>query len=182
MSHIRSRLESLPRHLLGIIAYHVVVDSHGVGRSPSVLLPLFLTSKSMYNALAFDRHPELYNNLFRATFDHAALTRRYKFMVKHLSEVAGRGRKVYDLFSDPKSWAFEYKDRWAMSRRMREAVHVGTMNIAGLPTQKEIDADMWRLWFLSTENGELTHAECCALFPVKSLKCLVRRQKHTMDG
>ena len=52
-----------------------------------------------------------------------------KWMVNHLADVAGRGRKVFDLFSDPKSWAIDYKTRWEMTWRMRQVAKHSTFQI-----------------------------------------------------
>jgi len=147
-------LDTLPGDVLSLIAYHLVVDDQGVGRSPSALLPLWLTSRSVCDAISFEDNPKLYNNLFRATFDHAALTRRYDWMVHHVAEVAGRGRKVFDLFSDPRSWAVDYKTRWDQARRMRLVVKHGRIDDPAICDHDRLVADFWNVWFLLTENGE----------------------------
>ena len=77
--------EMLSRDTLARIAYHLVVDDNGIGRHPSVLIPLLLTNKIVYDAIAFDNNPQLYNNLYRATFDYAALIRRYEMDGKSFS-------------------------------------------------------------------------------------------------
>ena len=74
-------------------------------------------------------------------------------MVKHLSSMAGRGRKVFDLFSDPRSWAIDYKTRWEQSYRMREVVKHGGFDIPGISSRELLVADLWNIWFLLTENG-----------------------------
>jgi len=150
----KSGLETLCREALAHIAYDLVVDDDGIGRHPSALLPLLLTSRSIYEAISFDNNPQLYNRLFRATFDHAALSRRYDWMVHHLADVAGRGRKVFDLFNDPRSWAIDYKTRWEQSWRMRQVVKQGRLEIPGICDMEQVSADLWNLWFLLTENGE----------------------------
>ena len=122
-----SRFESLPKHLLSLIAYHLVTDDHNTRHSPSYLIPLYLTSRKIYDRLSPDANPQLYNSLFRFTFDNAALLRRYQWMIKHLSHQAGRGRGTYDLFSDPKAWAKDYQARWVTSKRMRRSVKAGSM-------------------------------------------------------
>lgn len=153
---VRNNLENLPRDVVSLIAYHLVVDDTGVGQHPSPLIPLFLTSRRTYEVLCFEQNPKLYYDLYKATFDHAALTRRYDWMIKHLSDVAGRGRKVYDLFGDPKSWATEYKSRWELSWLMREVGRLRKLDIPGFCDTKEVEAALWSVWFLVTENGELS--------------------------
>jgi hypothetical protein len=129
-------------------------------RHPSALIPFFLTSRTIYDSISFDNNPQLYNNLFRVTFDSSALDRRYEWMVKHLSSMAGRGRKVFDLFSDPRSWAIDYKTRWEQSYRMREVVKHGGFDIPGISSRDLLVADLWNIWFLLTENGALGSFAC----------------------
>ncbi|ORX36504.1 hypothetical protein BD324DRAFT_580977 [Kockovaella imperatae] len=148
----KSRLDGLPDNVLSIIAYHIVVNDHGVGSSPSHLLPFLYTSRSIYSKLSFRANPQLYNNLFRATFDHAALMRRYKWMVKHLASMAGRGRNTYDLFSDSESWAEDYKARWITARRMRAIARAKATMIPGVSSEETFLEDAWVVWFLVTEN------------------------------
>jgi len=87
------------------------------------------------------------------TFDFKALERRYSWMIQHLSDVAGRGRQVFDLFSDPKSWAIDYKTRWGMARRMKLIVEFDKVDLDGVCDRKQLEADLWNIWFLLTENG-----------------------------
>lgn len=148
-----SRLESLPRDIISQIALNLVIDNNRIGRSPSSLIPLFLTSKHIYSQISFESNPELYNRLFRVTFDFKALERRYSWMIQHLSDVAGRGRQVFDLFSDPKSWAIDYKTRWGMARRMKLIVEFDKVDLDGVCDRKQLEADLWNIWFLLTENG-----------------------------
>lgn len=152
-----SSLESLPRSLLAHIALHLVIQEPAEPiwpnrRHPSALIPFFLTSRTIYDAISFDNNPQLYNNLFRASFDHSALDRRYEWMVKNLSQQAGRGRKIFDLFSDPRSWAIDYKTRWEQSSRMRRVAKANKYE--GLCERDQLVADLWNVWFLLTENGE----------------------------
>jgi len=149
-------LEALPREALALVAYHLVVDDQGIGRHPSCLLSLLLTARTIHQAISFENNPQLYNSLFRATFDHAALTRRYQWMKHHLADVAGRGTKMFDLFSDPRSWAIDYQTRWEQSTRMRIVAKLGSMEIPGLCDQKQMYTDLWNVWFLLTENGKST--------------------------
>ena len=151
----RSRLETLPRALLAHIAYLVVVDNQGVGRHPSQLIPLQLTCRTIHSCISFDNNAQLYNNLFRATFDSSALDRRYEWMTKHVADMAGRGRKIFDLFADPRSWAIDYKTRWEQSWRMREVAKQQRLEIPGVSSRDQLVADLWNVWFLLTENGEL---------------------------
>ena len=150
----RSPLECLPRDNLALIAFHLSVDASGIGRHPAPLIPLFLTSRAIYNAISFDNNPQLYNSLFRATFDHTALSRRYNWLIEHVADVAGRGRNVFDLFSDPRSWAIEYKTRWELAWRMRQVSKHGRIDLPGICDKKQLSADLWNIWFLLTENGE----------------------------
>ena len=153
--HKRSRFENLPRDIHALVAFHLVVDDNGLGRHPALLIPLFLTSRVVYDSISFDNNPQLYNKLFRATFDTSALDRRYNWMVIHLADMAGRGRKIFDLFSDPRSWAIDYKTRWDLSWRMREVVRRDTLEIPGVCDKDQLAADHWNVWFILTENGKI---------------------------
>ncbi|KAL7419728.1 hypothetical protein Q5752_005644 [Cryptotrichosporon argae] len=139
-----SRLASLPAPVLSRIAAAVVLSSPR--KHPSALVPLLRTCRAVHNALAFDANPALYNLLFRATFDYAALTRRYAWMIEHLADVAGRGRNIFDLFSQPRSWAIDYRTRWELARRMRLTIALDRLPADGLA------GDLWNAWFLLTEN------------------------------
>lgn len=144
------RLDTLPRALISEIGFHLVLgstDSRGRPH-PSVLTPLQLTCRSIHDALSFNSNPKLYNRLFRSTFDTAALTRRYAWMASNVGGMQ-KGRNIFNLFADPKSWAYEYKERWEMAMRMKQAVKDGILD-----TEK-IYADLWTMWFLITENGTL---------------------------
>jgi len=177
----RSRLETLPRALLAHIAYLVVVDNQGVGRHPSQLIPLQLTCRTIYNCISFDNNAQLYNNLFRATFDSSALDRRYEWMTKHVADMAGRGRKIFDLFADPRSWAIDYKTRWEQSWRMREVAKQQRLEIPGVSSRDQLVADLWNVWFLLTENGEFFGAwmvsDCTIVGPAN-----VRRAEYPLFG
>jgi hypothetical protein len=91
-----SRFEQLPVEVLSNIAFHLIMSDER--RRPRTLLPVLLTSRPLCKALRFDENYELYNRLFRATFDWQALERRYLWMVRHLSRQASRGRGKFDLF------------------------------------------------------------------------------------
>lgn len=163
-------LEALPRNLLGQVAYYLVVDEHGVRRDPSALLPLLKTSKTIYSALRFDEYPQLYHDLYCATFDHAALQRRFNWMAATMAASGGGGakpppgggggggggpgKKMFKLFDDPRSWAIDYKSRWEMARRMKKVSQFGKLYVPGLCDKEQTNADMWNVWFLLTENGE----------------------------
>lgn len=111
------------------------------------------TCKAMETALRFDNNPVLYNRLFRATFDLGALIRRTQWMFDVNTDVPGTSRKT-ELFGDPRSWAIEYKSRWQLRNRMRACIAHQTVNVPGVSSLKHLDADLWALWFLWTENGE----------------------------
>ncbi|OCF32386.1 hypothetical protein I316_06056 [Kwoniella heveanensis BCC8398] len=144
---------SLPRELLAHIAYNVVVDERGNVGSPSALLPLYLTSKIIYDAVCFDNNPQLYHSLFCATFDTAALNRRYQWMKANVAKAPGGAkRKTFDLFADPRSWAFDYRTRWEMSWRLRQVAKVVTIDVPGVCDRDAFVADLWNIWFLLTEN------------------------------
>jgi hypothetical protein len=163
-----SKLESLPRNLLGQVAFYLVVDGNGIGRDPSAMLPLLKTSKAIYSALTFDEFPQLYHDLFCATFDHAALTRRFNWMAATMAASRGagggakppgpggdgKGKKMFKLFDDPRSWAIEYRNRWGMARRMKAITRHGKLYVQGLCDKEQAIADMWNIWFLLTENGQ----------------------------
>ena len=205
---LKFSLSLLPRNLLGLVAYHLVVDDHGIGRDPSPLLPLLLTSRAIYSALTFDEYPQLYYDLYCATFDHAALQRRFNWMAKTMSGAASaaaaaaakppppgglsgsggpsggqgrsggggpvypnaagtaeaggngngngppKGKKMFKLFDDPRSWAIDYKTRWEMARRMKKVVRYGRLYVPGVCDKEAVLGDLWNVWFLLTENGE----------------------------
>lgn len=148
------RLDTLPRELLSNIGYYVVVATTETrGRPhPSAILPLLLTSRTIHDALALEFNPKLYNRLFRATFDHAALTRRYAWMASNLNDLA-KSRNTFDLFADPKSWAMEYKDRWIAAKSMRTTAKICEDGRPGDVDTDTVVADTWTAWFLITEHG-----------------------------
>ncbi|KAK4685690.1 hypothetical protein P7C73_g4455, partial [Tremellales sp. Uapishka_1] len=150
----KTAFETLPKQLVALIAFHVVIDDSkpSIRPRPSSLIPLYLTSKSIYEAIAFDNNYQLYNALFRSTFDCAALKRRYDYMIQHLADVAGRGRMIFDLFQDPKSWAVDYKTRWELAWRMRQVVKHASVEIEGVCDRAQLTDDLWILWFIITEN------------------------------
>jgi hypothetical protein len=151
-------LAALPREILTQIAFHLVVDDDGLGQHPSPLIPFLLSCRAVHEAISFGNNPQLYNRLFRATFDHKALERRYGWMKEHLSDVAGRGKESFDLFADPRSWAIDYKVRWEQSWRMRQVVKHAKIEVPGVCDLEQLTADLWNVWFLLTENGEVTIA------------------------
>jgi hypothetical protein len=144
------------------------------------MLPLLKTCKTIHSALMFDEYPQLYYDLYCATFDHAALTRRFNWMAKTMAASAkppppgggpgggnghgppggggggggGPGKKMFKLFDDPRSWAIDYKSRWEMARRMKKLVGYGKLFVEGLCDREQMTADLWNVWFLLTENGE----------------------------
>ncbi|WWC68735.1 uncharacterized protein I206_102669 [Kwoniella pini CBS 10737] len=170
----KSGLECLPRELLALVAYHLLTergeekdDEEIYGIHPSNLLPLLFTSKSIYEAICFDNNPQLYNTLFRVTFDIKALDRRYQWMKNHLhknSSGKGKGKKVFDLFADPRSWAIDYKIRWEQSFRMRQVAKQCRIEIPDICDKEAYVADLWNVWFLLTENDnkniKFLHSQC----------------------
>lgn len=153
----RPHLTTLPPDVLAMIAYNLVVDKRGNAGHPSQMLPLLYSCRAIYDAISFDANPVLYNRLFRATFDLGALIRRTQWMFDNKTDVPGTSKKT-ELFADPRSWAFEYRDRWRLRLRMRASVKYQSINVPGISS---IDDDLWALWFLWTENGESSQ---CAPF------------------
>lgn len=158
-------LADMPADILGMIAYHVVVDTKEgrlkAGR-PARLFPLFRACRSIYRKLKIKNNPLLYHRLFRETFDTDGIIRRTQWMYEiRKSKKPG---EVYDArtwrdlsspaFSDPKAWAREYKVRWDLRNRMRWAVMHQTLSPNGVPAHPNMTADQWNLWFLFSENGE----------------------------
>src|SRR5215510_8168273 len=70
-----SYLEAAPDEVLRHIAFLSAVSS--IMRPPHTLLQMQLTSRRMYNSLSIHASPEVYANLFSATFDTSAITRRF---------------------------------------------------------------------------------------------------------
>jgi hypothetical protein len=188
MTEPAASLDALPRNLLGQVAYYLVVDENGIGRDPSALLPLLYTCKSIHSALMFDEYPQLYYDLYCATFDHAALSRRFNWMAATMSASAKarppaggagpgagnghapgppggppgagggeKGKKMFKLFDDPRSWAHDYRSRWEMARRMKKVVQFGKLFVPGICDREQMMADLWNVWFLVTENGASAH-------------------------
>jgi hypothetical protein len=61
---------------VAMVAVDLVIEPDGNSNPrhhPSRLIPFFLTSRTIYDAVSFDNNPQLYNTLFRKTFDTAAL-------------------------------------------------------------------------------------------------------------
>ncbi|KAK6907237.1 hypothetical protein I203_101227 [Kwoniella mangroviensis CBS 8507] len=194
----KKTLESLPRELLALVGFYLVIEDTDVSeeqdevkkydKHPSKLLPLLFVSKTIYEQICFDNNPHLYNRLFRATFDIQALDRRYQWMKKNLTKPSpasnstsdstttsttnanadstgnssiskpdGKNRKIFDLFSDPRSWAIDYRTRWEQSYRMRQVSKQSRIEIPGICDKEAYVADLWNVWFLLTENdGENT--------------------------
>ncbi|WWC87780.1 uncharacterized protein L201_002672 [Kwoniella dendrophila CBS 6074] len=162
----KKSLECLPRELLALIGYHIMVDDSHTdedgstiigGKHPSNLLPLLFTSKTIYESICFDNNPQLYNSLFRLTFDVKALDRRYQWMKKNLNKTSpppskGSGKKVFDLFSDPRSWAIDYRTRWEQTYRMCQVAKRCRIELPGICDKEAFVADLWNVWFLLTEN------------------------------
>lgn len=149
----RPTLSALPKDVLARIAMHLVVDASGVAGSPARLLPLLLVSRATSDALSLDANPVLYNRLFRATFDLGALIRRTQWMFDVNTDVAGTSNKS-KLFANPRSWAIEYRDRWALARRMCSCVKQQSLDVRGVSNRRYIGTDLWALWFLWTENDQ----------------------------
>ncbi|WVW80035.1 hypothetical protein I302_102008 [Kwoniella bestiolae CBS 10118] len=182
----KKTLEALPRELLALVGYYLVIENEhhqpveesstrGYDKHPSKLSPLLFVSKTIYESICFDNNPQLYNRLFRATFDVEALDRRYQWMKKNLikpppppastasaeqNDVDGKGKgkeankskKIFDLFSDPRSWAIDYRTRWEQSYRMRQVSKLCRIEIPGICDKEAYVADLWNVWFLLTEN------------------------------
>ncbi|KAK8861448.1 hypothetical protein IAR55_002267 [Kwoniella newhampshirensis] len=148
----KKTLKDLPRELLALVAFHLVVDDEGLSSHPSAILPLLYASKSINEAISFDNNPQLYHKLFRATFDYAALDRRYNWMVSNLTNLANKGKKIFNLFADPRSWAIDYRSRWESCMRMRKVAEYRQVEIPGVCDKETFIADLWNVWFLLTEN------------------------------
>lgn len=65
-----------------------------------------------------------------------------------------KGKKMFKLFDDPRSWAQDYRSRWEMARRMKKVVRFGKLFVPGICDREQMMADLWNVWFLVTENGE----------------------------
>jgi hypothetical protein len=124
----------------------------------------------------FDEYPLLYHDLYCATFDHAALTRRFNWMAATMAASAKpppppggpgggnghgppggggvKGKKMFKLFDDPRSWAIDYRARWDMARRMKKVIQFGKLYVPGVCDREQMTADLWHVWFLLTENGK----------------------------
>ncbi|OXG09832.1 hypothetical protein C367_07011 [Cryptococcus neoformans Ze90-1] len=140
-------LDALPPHLLARTALHLVAASPR--RHPSALLPLFLTCRAVYVAISFPNNPQLYKDLYFATFNYRAVLRRCQWMKTHVFKDE---YNILDLFSDPRLWALDYRTRWEMSRRMRQIAKLGRVEIPGVCDRTQFMQDMWTVWFLVTEN------------------------------
>lgn len=168
----QSRLEALPKDVLGRIAYHLVIECDNNDTktriAPSSLIAFLRTCRKINQAISFDSCPELYHRLYRATFDHQAIRRRYQWLIpdpgdlgvnvsggRELNGSQNQSSNVYDVFDGPKSWAVDYKTRWEMAKRMRAVVRADTVDVPGVCDRDQLLADMWNVWFLLTENGEL---------------------------
>ncbi|ODO06362.1 hypothetical protein L198_01594 [Cryptococcus wingfieldii CBS 7118] len=148
-------LASLPRHIQSRIAYHTVLDAPNA--HPAALLPLLLACRTLNHNLTFAHNPQLYHELYLATFDSTAVTRRYQWMLTHIFT---RGVKGYNLFSDPRPWAIDYRTRWELCGRWREVAKLGTIDIPGLCDYARFAEDLWDVFFLLSENGKLKpHSE-----------------------
>lgn len=142
-------LDSLPPHLLSRTAFHLLTATPAP-HHPSPLLPLFLTCRSVYRALSFPNNPQLYKDLYFATFDHHAILRRYQWMKTHIYKDE---YNILDLLSERRPWAIDYITRWEMSRRMTQIAKLGRVEIPGICDRAQFMEDMWTVWFLVTENG-----------------------------
>lgn len=141
-------LDALPPELLSRTALHLVAASPR--RHPSALLPLFLTCRAVYHAISLPNNPQLYKDLYFATFDYSAVLRRCQWMETHIFK---DGYNILNLLSDPRLWALDYTTRWEMSRRMRQIAKLGRVEIPGVCDRRQFMQDMWTVWFLVTENG-----------------------------
>lgn len=158
-------LLSLPRSALSLIAYYLVLppSSTSIGH-PSSLLPLLSTCSHLNSLLRLPANPQLYHDLYSATFDTAALDRRYAWISATLAKQTGGSKRAFDLFGDPRSWAEDYRARWEMSGRMREVGKKGTFELdwgsdkSGV--REMILPDLWNAWFLVTENGQSKYSRC----------------------
>ena len=65
-----------------------------------------------------------------------------------------KGKKMFKLFDDPRSWAIDYKTRWEMARRMKQVVRHQRLYVPGVCDKEAVLGDLWNVWFLLTENGE----------------------------
>lgn len=70
-----------------------------------------------------------------------------------VSPAAMQSKQTFDLFSDPRSWAMDYKERWITAKRMRLNVRRQSMVVEGVCNREDMMADLWNIWFLLTENG-----------------------------
>lgn len=74
---VSAHLQSVPQDVLQYIA--LLTTSSRVLSPPSDLVPLLLTSRSMYQCLSLQACPHLYASIFRAKFDLAAARRRFHY-------------------------------------------------------------------------------------------------------
>jgi hypothetical protein len=68
--HSASMLETIPPEVLGLISYHVSIETL---QPPTALLQ---SSKQLHDALSPRSNPNLYAKVFRDSFDTSAATRR----------------------------------------------------------------------------------------------------------
>nr|ODN87764.1 hypothetical protein L204_06431 [Cryptococcus depauperatus CBS 7855] len=143
------QLHIFPRDLLARIAYYVVVDEDGGAGHPACLVPFYLSCRTIYQAISFANNPQLYKELYLATFDFKAMLRRFSWMALHLTK---KKSKVFHLFDDPRTWAADYRGRWETSRRLRHVARYGRINVEGVCDKTTFVEDLWNVWFLITEN------------------------------
>lgn len=152
-------LPNLPEPILSLIAYQLVLSSR-----PSALLPLLLSCRAANSALSFSTNPKLYHDLYLATFDSAAIYRRYAWISDALSRQSGGKKRAYDLFGPPKALAEDYKARWRTRGRLREVVNFKSLDGDPNSTRAErlrgsFMPDLWTVWFLVTESGMLSEVK-----------------------
>lgn len=169
-SHARTALEALPLTVLSRIVQHAVLRSP-TAYDPAALVPLLCASKTLHGKLTLDGNPELYRDLYRATFDTAALARRYPWLLENHENIRFLGRACKDVLSDPRMQGAEYISLWATARRATAIVNAGTAIVPGIATSDDIVPDLWRLWFLTTENGTSIAATAAELMRQMTATC-----------
>lgn len=123
-------LHHLPTPVLEQIALEVT--AHNPLGPPHDLLPLLLTSRTLYHALCFARNPHFYAALFRTRFDHRAARRRLGQRATFASNVA-----------------HQLKQNCIALARIRRG------DIAAL----SVEDDLWAAYFMMIENDGLNAAQ-----------------------
>lgn len=148
-----SQLEALPLPILSRIIINLVIQSDSTYH-PSSLLPVLCVSRTLHSKLTLDGNPQLYHDLFNATFDTLALARRYPWLVENKQNIPYLENSSDQVISDPKKQGIEYKRLWGTARRTKATVQAGIPVVPGVAGVEHIIPDLWQLWFLATENGE----------------------------